>query len=60
MHTPPTIDDDQHPRPFRVRPKACGFRAGIDLTKLNQLADDLEIERAGGRFEDAPSTVLPS
>lgn len=22
---------------FRVHPKACGFRAGIDLTKLNQL-----------------------
>jgi hypothetical protein len=25
---------------FRVHPKACGFRAGIDLTKLNQLEDD--------------------
>jgi len=22
---------------FRVHPKACGFRPGIDLTKLNQL-----------------------
>lgn len=32
---------------FRVRPTACGFRAGIDLTKLNQLLDDLEIEHAG-------------
>jgi plasmid stability protein len=32
---------------FRVHPKACGFRAGIDLTKLNQLVDELEIERAG-------------
>jgi len=32
---------------FRVRPKACGFRAGVDVTKLNQLLDDLEIERAG-------------
>lgn len=32
---------------FRVRPKACGFRAGIDLAKLNHLLDDLEIERAG-------------
>jgi hypothetical protein len=30
--------------PFRVVPKACGFRAGIDPTKLNQLYDDLEIE----------------
>jgi hypothetical protein len=33
-------------RRFRVFPKACGFRAGIDLTKLNQLIDDFEIERA--------------
>jgi hypothetical protein len=32
---------------FRVTPKACGFRAGIDLTKLNQLVDELEIDRAG-------------
>jgi hypothetical protein len=32
---------------FRVHPRACGFRAGIDLTKLNQLVDDLETERAG-------------
>jgi hypothetical protein len=31
---------------FRVRPKACGFRAGVDLTKLNQLVDELEIDRA--------------
>ncbi len=35
------------PQRFRVHPKACGFRAGIDLTKLNQLLDELEIERAG-------------
>lgn len=30
--------------PFRVVPKACGFRTGVDPTKLNQLYDDLEIE----------------
>lgn len=35
----------QGPR-FRVKPKACGFRAGLDLTKLNQLVDELEIDRA--------------
>lgn len=35
-----------HPQRFRVRPKACGFRAGIGITKLNRLVDDLEIERA--------------
>jgi Arc/MetJ family transcription regulator len=34
------------PQRFRVRPKACGFRAGIDIAKLNQLVDDVEIERA--------------
>lgn len=30
--------------PFRVQPKACGFRPGVDPLKLNQLYDDLEIE----------------
>ena len=29
-------------RRFRVRPSACGFRSGIDPTKLNQLADEFE------------------
>ena len=29
--------------PFRIEPRACGFRSGIDPTKLNQLYDDLEI-----------------
>ena len=33
----------RHPRRFRVRAKACGFRPGIDLTKLNQLVDELEV-----------------
>jgi len=33
---------------FTVRPKACGFRAGIDPTKLNQLYDDLEMEDLRG------------
>ncbi len=31
--------------PFRVRSAPRGFRAGIDPLKLNQLADELEIER---------------
>lgn len=35
--------------PFEVQPKACGFRAGVDLGKLNQLVDDLELERFGDR-----------
>ena len=29
---------------FRVEPHACGFKAGIDLDKLNQLADELEAD----------------
>lgn len=32
------------PKRFVVTPKACGFRTGIDLLKLNQLSDELEIE----------------
>jgi len=37
------------PRPgrFRVKPKACGFQPGIDLRKLNQLVDEMEIDHAG-------------
>jgi hypothetical protein len=33
----------QHPVP-KVIPHAFGFRPGIDLDKLNQLADELEAE----------------
>lgn len=32
------------PSRFVVKPRACGFRAGIDPRKLNQLADELENE----------------
>lgn len=39
------------PRPpasrFRVKATAGGFRAGVDIRKLNQLVDELELERAG-------------
>ena len=30
--------------PFRVEPHPCGFKPGIDLDKLGQLADELEVE----------------
>lgn len=30
--------------PFRVVPHDFGFREGIDLNKMNRLADELEIE----------------
>lgn len=36
---------------FTVRPKACGFRTGVDPTKLNQLYDDLEMEDQRGNIE---------
>jgi plasmid stability protein len=29
---------------FAVKPKACGFRTGVDPFRLNQLADELEME----------------
>ncbi len=28
--------------PFRVAPKAAGFRSGVDVRRLNQLNDELE------------------
>ena len=30
--------------PFRVEPHACGFRAGVDVYRLGQVNDELEIE----------------
>src|SRR4029077_17308544 len=33
----------QIPR-FTVKPKACGFRSGVDPLRLNQLNDELEME----------------
>lgn len=33
--------------PFRVEPKACGFRPGVDPLKLNQIYDDLEMGDLG-------------
>lgn len=35
------------PSRFRVRPKACGFQSGVDLKRLNQLLDEMEIDHAG-------------
>lgn len=32
------------PAPFRVKPFHSNFRPGIDTGKLNQLADELEVE----------------
>ena len=35
---------------FEVQPHAFGFKPGIDLDRLNQLADELEVEEAARRL----------
>jgi hypothetical protein len=35
---------------FRVRPHAFGFKPGIDLDRLNQLVDELEVEAAAPKL----------
>ena len=37
---PPAADQER----FVVHARACGFRTGVDPTKLTQLYDDLEME----------------
>jgi len=39
-------------RPFRVRARRLGLRPGIDPTKLNQLADELEDEEIRRTYAD--------
>lgn len=29
---------------FKVEPERCGFRPGVDIEKLNQVLDDLEVD----------------
>lgn len=38
--------------PFRVEPHDFGFTAGLDLDKMNQLADDLEATEAAQRARE--------
>lgn len=42
-------DKPVRPRPFKVVPHAFGFRPGIDLDRMNQLADELEAEETARR-----------
>lgn len=35
------------PPRFRVRSRACGFRSGIDVARLNQLVDEIDLEVSG-------------
>lgn len=39
------------PAPFRVEAKAAGFRAGVDVRRLNQLNDELEAEVFGEKLD---------
>ena len=38
------------PLPFRVTPKAAGFRTGVDVLRLNQLNDELESDAFLGKL----------
>jgi hypothetical protein len=42
--------DRQVRQPFRVQPHDFGFRSGIDLDKMNQLADELEAGETSRKF----------
>jgi hypothetical protein len=37
------VDELQWPR-FEVKAKTCGFRSGVDVRRLNQVNDELEME----------------
>jgi len=52
-----TSGDKSLPPPprFVVEARACGFRRGVDMLKLNQLSDELEIEEfEAGLARDEP------
>lgn len=34
----------RRPGRFTVEPRSCGFRAGVDVYKLNRLSDEIETE----------------
>ena len=38
------------PEHFEVRPHAFGFKPGIDLDRVNQLADELESEETARKL----------
>ena len=36
---------------FQVKPHAFGFKRGIDISRLNQLVDELEAEELGRKIQ---------
>lgn len=45
------FEQGQAPKPFRVVPHDFGFIAGVDLDKMNQLADDVEAAELSRKLE---------
>lgn len=43
-------DKPARPERFVVEPHAFGFRPGVDLDRLNQLVDELDVEEAARRL----------
>lgn len=43
------VETQKTSTPFHVVAHSFGFRPGIDIYKLNQLADDLEIQAMAGK-----------
>ena len=41
----PASSLEEEPVRFEVKPKACGFRRGVNVLRLNQLSDELEVEQ---------------
>jgi len=40
-----TVESPGHePKPFVVEARHCGFQPGVDIGRLNQLSDDIELE----------------
>lgn len=44
-----TVEPQKPSTPFHVAAHSFGFRPGIDIHKLNQLADDLETQAMAGK-----------
>ena len=42
-------------KPYRTRPSKLGLRPGFDAVRLNQLADELEVD---GRLESEAASVF--
>lgn len=57
--TIPTIMAEVEARRFKVRPHAFNFKPGVDTDRLNQLADEIEVEEfARSRVSTSPCSRL--